>query len=104
MLKDKDRIFQNLYNDKGSDVESSRERGDWTNTKDLIEKGRDWTLQEIIKKLKVSSTTLLNSLINIVGVDLYLLPHILLLSSGKYGVEIFQIFYISSLLIINQLK
>ena len=24
MLKDKDRIFQNLYNDKGSDVESSK--------------------------------------------------------------------------------
>ena len=24
MLKDEDRIFQNLYNDKGSDVESSK--------------------------------------------------------------------------------
>ena len=40
MLKDEDRIFQNLYNDRGSDVESSRKRGDWTNTKELIEKGR----------------------------------------------------------------
>ena len=39
MLKDEDRIFQNLYNDKGSDVQSSRKRGDWTNTKDLIDKG-----------------------------------------------------------------
>ena len=29
MLKDQDRIFQNLYNDKGSDVSSSQERGDW---------------------------------------------------------------------------
>ena len=26
MLKDEDRIFQNLYNDKGSDVESSKKR------------------------------------------------------------------------------
>ena len=35
MLKDQDRIFQNLYNDKGSDVSSSQERGDWVNTKDF---------------------------------------------------------------------
>ena len=38
MLKDEDRIFQNLYNDKNSDVESSKKRGDWIKTKDLIEK------------------------------------------------------------------
>ena len=47
MLKDEDRIFQNLYNDRGSDVESSKKRGDWTNTKDLIEKGRDWIINEV---------------------------------------------------------
>ena len=47
MLKDEDRIFQNLYNDRGSDVESSKKRGDWTNTKDLIEKGRDWIINEL---------------------------------------------------------
>lgn len=27
MLKDKDRIFQNLYNDMGSDVNSSKKEG-----------------------------------------------------------------------------
>ena len=32
MLKDQDRIFQNLYNDLGSDVASSQKRGDWVNT------------------------------------------------------------------------
>ena len=47
MLKDEDRIFQNLYNDRGSDVESSKKRGDWTNTKDLILKGRDWIINEV---------------------------------------------------------
>ena len=26
MLKDEDRIFQNLYNDKGSDVDSSKKK------------------------------------------------------------------------------
>ena len=47
MLKDEDRIFQNLYNDRGSDLESARKRGDWVNTKDLIQKGRDWIINEI---------------------------------------------------------
>ena len=47
MLKDKDRIFQNLYNDMGSNVLSSQKRGDWVNTKDLIEKGRDWIINEV---------------------------------------------------------
>ena len=47
MLKDQDRIFQNLYNDLGSDVVSSQERGDWIKTKDLIDKGRDWIINEI---------------------------------------------------------
>ena len=47
MLKDQDRIFKNLYNDKGSDVESSKQRGDWIGTKDLIQKGREWIINEI---------------------------------------------------------
>ena len=47
MLKDQDRIFQNLYNDLGSDVVSSQKRGDWTNTKELVAKGRDWIINEI---------------------------------------------------------
>ena len=46
MLKDKDRIFQNLYNDLGSDVSSSQKRGDWVNTKELTDKGRDWIINE----------------------------------------------------------
>ena len=44
MLKDKDRIFQNLYNDLGSDIVSAQKRGDWVNTKEIISKGRDWKL------------------------------------------------------------
>ena len=47
MLKDQDRIFQNLYNDKGSDVASSQKRGDWVNTKEITEKGRDWIIEEV---------------------------------------------------------
>ena len=55
MLKDKDRIFQNLYNDKGVDVESSKKRGDWVNTIDLIKKGRDWIINEIKSLVFVQS-------------------------------------------------
>ena len=47
MLKDEDRIFKNLYNDGGADLDSSQKRGDWTETKKLIEKGRDWIVNEV---------------------------------------------------------
>ena len=38
MLKDEDRIFKNLYNDLGSDIESAIKRDDWKNTKDICKK------------------------------------------------------------------
>ena len=47
MLKDKDRIFKNLYNDLGWDIDSAINRGDWSQTKDLISKGKDWIIKEI---------------------------------------------------------
>ena len=47
MLKDQDRIFQNLYNDLGPDLTSSQKRGDWVNTKEMTDKGRDWIINEI---------------------------------------------------------
>ena len=47
MLEDKDRIFQNLYNDKGSDVESAILRGDWKDTRDICLKGKEWIIDEI---------------------------------------------------------
>ena len=47
MLEDKDRIFKNLYNDKGSDIDSSLLRDDWKNTKEILSKGREWIINEI---------------------------------------------------------
>ena len=35
MLSDEDRIFKNLYNDLGSDLNSAKKRGEWSNTKEL---------------------------------------------------------------------
>ena len=47
MLKDEDRIFKNLYNDLGWDIDSAITRGDWSKTKDHISKGKDWIIKEI---------------------------------------------------------
>ena len=47
MLKDEDRIFQNLYNDSGADLESAKLRNDWSGTKDILEKGREWIINEV---------------------------------------------------------
>ena len=47
MLKDEDRIFQNLYNDFGADIESAKLRNDWNGTKEILEKGRDWIINEV---------------------------------------------------------
>ena len=47
MLKDQDKIFKNLYNKYGSNLEDSLKRDDWLNTKDLLSKGRDWIINEV---------------------------------------------------------
>ena len=47
MLKDDDRIFKNLYNDTGADLESSTKRGDWKNVKEIFSKGKEWIINEI---------------------------------------------------------
>ena len=47
MLKDEDRIFKNLYNDLGWDIDSAIKRGDWVQTKDLISKGKEWIINEV---------------------------------------------------------
>ena len=47
MLEDKDRIFQNLYNDGNADLKSAMSRGDWLNTKELCQKGKEWLINEI---------------------------------------------------------
>ena len=47
MLKDEDRIFKNLYNDLGWEIDCAIKRGDWLQTKELISKGKDWIVKEI---------------------------------------------------------
>ncbi len=47
MLRDEDRIFQNLYGDTSWNLEAAKKRGDWVNTKDLVALGRERIVQEI---------------------------------------------------------
>ena len=47
MLKDSDRVFQNIYGFKGSGLDTAKSVGDWKNTKKYIAKGREWIVDEI---------------------------------------------------------
>ncbi|MEQ8376930.1 MAG: NADH-quinone oxidoreductase subunit F, partial [Roseibium aggregatum] len=47
MLKDQDRIFTNIYGLHDWGLEGAKKRGQWDNTKGLIDKGRDWIIQEM---------------------------------------------------------
>ena len=48
MLKDTDRIFSNLYGQSPWHLAGARARGDWHDTKDLIGRGREAIVQEMI--------------------------------------------------------
>jgi NADH-quinone oxidoreductase subunit F len=47
MLRDADRIFTNLYGFQHWGLAAARKRGDWDNTKALMEKGQDWIVDEV---------------------------------------------------------
>ena len=47
MLDDKDRIFTNLYGLHDWRLEGARARGAWDGTKAIIDKGRDWIINEM---------------------------------------------------------
>ena len=47
MLSDKDRIFTNLYGLHDFRLKGAQARGDWSGTKELMLKGRDWIIEEV---------------------------------------------------------
>lgn len=47
MLSDENRIFTNLYGFQSFGLEAAKKRGDWDNTKALLEKGVDWIIGEM---------------------------------------------------------
>jgi NADH-quinone oxidoreductase subunit F len=50
VLKDEDRIYTNLYGDKGADLKSAQNRGDWKGVKDVLSKSQD----DLVNELKES--------------------------------------------------
>ncbi len=47
MLADKDRIFTNLYGLQDFSLKGAMSRGHWDGTKAILEKGRDWIINEM---------------------------------------------------------
>ena len=47
MLKDRDRVFTNLYGFHDWRLEGARSRGDWDNTKAILDKGQDWIIDQV---------------------------------------------------------
>lgn len=47
MLADRDRIFTNLYGIESPGIDAAMKRGDWDGTKEIIEKGKDWIINEM---------------------------------------------------------
>ncbi len=47
MLADKDRIFNNIYGRFDRSLAGAMRRGHWDGTKGLIDKGRDWIVNEM---------------------------------------------------------
>src|SRR5690606_17607628 len=47
MLRDEDRIFTNLYGFEDWRLPAARRRGDWDNTKAILERGPDAIIEEV---------------------------------------------------------
>ena len=47
MLKTENKIFTNLYNEHGWEIENAVKRDDWKDTKNIISKGREWIINEV---------------------------------------------------------
>ena len=47
MLKEKDKIFKNLYGFEDWSLKGAMQRGVWSNTKEIIEIGSDFIVEEI---------------------------------------------------------
>ena len=49
MLKKEDRIFNNLYGFEPSNLAGAKQRGDWSDTKDILHKDRNEIIEELTK-------------------------------------------------------
>ena len=48
MLRDQDRVFNNIYGLKDTSLKGARALGDWDGTGALLKKGREWIVEEVM--------------------------------------------------------
>ncbi len=68
-LADQDRIFRNLYGRHDWRLKGAESRGDWFKTKEIVQKGADWIINEIKasgKKVHILNFNLTSSLLSLV--------------------------------------
>ena len=47
MIKESDKIFTNLYGYKSSTLEEAKQMGDWFNTKNFLDNGSEWIIEQV---------------------------------------------------------
>ena len=47
MITNKDKIFSNINGSDSADLNAAKKRGDWDNTKFLIQNGREWIIEQV---------------------------------------------------------
>ena len=47
MIMNKDKIFSNINGSDSADLNAAKKRGDWDNTKSLIQNGRDRIIEQV---------------------------------------------------------
>jgi NADH-quinone oxidoreductase subunit F len=47
MITNKDKIFSNINGSESAGLNAAKKRGDWDNTKSLIQNGRDWIIEQV---------------------------------------------------------
>ncbi|MBA2628738.1 MAG: NADH-quinone oxidoreductase subunit NuoF [Rickettsiaceae bacterium] len=47
MITNKDKIFSNINGNESASLNAAKKRGDWDNTKSLIQNGRDWIIEQV---------------------------------------------------------
>ena len=47
MITNKDKIFSNINGSEAADLNTAKKRGDWDNTKSLMQNGRDWIIEQV---------------------------------------------------------
>ena len=84
MLKPENKIFKNLYNDHGWEIDNSIKRDDWKETKNIISKGREWIIMKLNLRTKRKRWgRFFNSLMSFAPKEVGSRPHYLVINADE---------------------